>query len=244
MAERTLDADRDQLVGVVEDALDADHRMRAQQGNRGLRILQADIAALDRFGQDLGQLAGVDLQSDLERLLGRQARADAALLFAEDGFMQAQLSAPELLAPEGVVAEGLAPLVQHPFGVGGDAPVEIGAGFFDFGGRIGFGRPRSGYAARGKKREGERGSEATQAHGNFLRAFSLQEECPFLEYPKLGPLPIRTWYRSRGREFCLLRRRLGDPLRDRRRIVGSKPPCRPRSPPSWYSRSARPPRAG
>src|SRR5688572_13119874 len=112
MAEGAGEADAGQPLA-VEDPLHADHRMGPEERHRGLRVLQADVAFLDRLAQDLGQLADVDLQTQLERLLGRQAGADAALPVAGHRLVEAQLAAPEVLAAEAVVAEDLAAVVQE-----------------------------------------------------------------------------------------------------------------------------------
>ena len=73
----------DQAVALVEDSLDAHHRVGAQERDRGLRVLEVDGRGLERFDQDLRQLADVDLEPELERLLRRQPGADAALRLAE-----------------------------------------------------------------------------------------------------------------------------------------------------------------
>src|SRR5436190_16675487 len=118
MAERASDADRgDRLPVRGDDRLHADHGVGAEQLERGVDLLEADMAALDRFDEDAGQAGDVDLEPELQRLVRRDARPHAAMGGAGDGFMKAQLAAPERLAAERVVAEYLAAFPEHSLGV-------------------------------------------------------------------------------------------------------------------------------
>ncbi len=88
------------------------------------RLTAPSCSTSTRMRRDL---AHVDLQSGLQRLSRRETCSDAALLLAEDRLVQAQALAPEILAAERVVAEGLATFLQHAPRVFLDAAVEVRA---------------------------------------------------------------------------------------------------------------------
>ena len=126
MAEGAGDARRAQSPVRIEEAAHADHGVAPQQLRGDRRIVEVGV------GEDARrESVGVDLEPDRQGGVG--AHRLQSLMDAED-------PAPEHLVAERVVAEGLAPLVDHAAGVGGDGVVR--------------GR-RSPLARRDQRREGE-----------------------------------------------------------------------------------------
>jgi hypothetical protein len=123
MADRARDPDGRQVqavLGIVEEALHADDGVGLQQLEGRLLLVQADGAVAQDLPQHVGDGVEIHLQAQGEGLMRRQPRPDAVALGSGDGLVQAQLPAPEVLAAERVVPEGLPAFVDHPVGVGLD----------------------------------------------------------------------------------------------------------------------------
>jgi hypothetical protein len=128
VAEGALDAERAEPAILVEETGDPDDGVGAQQFQCRLWVVETDRAALEDFDERLRHGADIDLQAELQRLTGGDAGADAAEPRAGDRLMQLQLVAPERLAPEGVVAEDLAPVREQRSRVLVDLGVEASSG--------------------------------------------------------------------------------------------------------------------
>ena len=186
MTESAGDADRAHGLAIgVEERLHADDRVRAQELDRRVHFLEAHVPAANRLAEDARQLRDVDLEAELQRLVRRDARPDAAVRASRDRAMQLQLAAPECLAPERVGAEDLTPFLQHALGVLADV-VRPG---FDVAllrrdGRIGVDVARKVEATRhGQHRGGRRRNEEKSTHGNLLlscaqRTFGVPTSTP------------------------------------------------------------------
>jgi hypothetical protein len=79
-----------------------------------LGVSEIDGPALDRFDENFRENAGIDFQSELQRVFWFQALAHPAEALAGDGLVEPQPAAPEHFAPERVVAKDLPPLLEHP----------------------------------------------------------------------------------------------------------------------------------
>jgi hypothetical protein len=124
-----VNADRgeaERLALVVEEALHADHSPRLEQLERRLLLVQADRAALDRGGEDLGQLIDVDLESQRERLSRGEPRSHAAPFLAQDRLVESELPAPEVLVAECLPAEDFPAVVDQLLRRRVDRVAEIG----------------------------------------------------------------------------------------------------------------------
>lgn len=91
------------LVG-IEAAFDADHRIEAQQLDRGRRAIEIDRAATNRVDHARRQTSDIDLEAEPERLAWGDTR---------DRFVQTELTAEELLAAERVVAKHVAACLEQ-----------------------------------------------------------------------------------------------------------------------------------
>ena len=109
VAGRTGETHRRQPATAVEEALDADDGIQLQQRQRHRRVVQVDLAGLDRGRRLLRDRRRVDLEPGGQRGFRAEARADAAVLRAGDRAMQLQRVAPERLVSERVVAEDVPP---------------------------------------------------------------------------------------------------------------------------------------
>src|SRR5262249_29066170 len=86
---------------------------------------EVDLACRDFLLQRRRQRVRINLQADGERGLWRNPRTNPAVLLTGNGLVQLERVAPEGLAPEGVVAERLAALVQHRAGIARDLSIEV-----------------------------------------------------------------------------------------------------------------------
>src|SRR2546430_1373034 len=116
MADCARDSDRDELVA-LKFRLDADDRIGLQQFHGRLHVAEVDRAAFDRFAEDFGENAGVDLQTEFESVFRFEAVPDAAKSLACDRLIQAKLPGPEVFTAERIVSEDLPAFVEHPFRV-------------------------------------------------------------------------------------------------------------------------------
>ena len=77
------------------------------------RVVEVDLALLERVHERLGQSFDVHLEADGERRLRADAGAHAAVLLALDRLVELKLSAPVVLVTEGVEAEYLLALREQ-----------------------------------------------------------------------------------------------------------------------------------
>ena len=101
------------FLSLSNTPLDPHDRIGPQQLQRRLRAVEGDRALAHRLDQQLGDARDVGLEAGLERLVRRQARADAAQLLPQDGAVKLQLAAPECLAAEGIPAESRPPPLEE-----------------------------------------------------------------------------------------------------------------------------------
>src|SRR5262245_48518949 len=113
MAKRALDAHRDK-PRALEESLDSDHGVLAQEFQRDRQIVEADLSALDRHEYLPGQRIRVNLQAHEERSAWAYARANAPQTLSCDRLVETQQATPEGLVTERVVAESAPALLDHP----------------------------------------------------------------------------------------------------------------------------------
>src|SRR5688572_3114033 len=97
----------------VKNSLNANDGIFAEQVNRNGRIIQIDFAIFDGLNNPCRKRIGIDFETHGEGGLGRYARTDAAILGAENCFMESQLSAPKILTAERVGAKCSPPILYR-----------------------------------------------------------------------------------------------------------------------------------
>ena len=113
VAERALDADRLQGSVLVEESLDANHRVFLEQGQRGGWVVEIDFPFLDRADEISWQRIGIDLQPQGQCGFWAYARTDAAELLALNGVVEAKGVTPEGLATERIIPEDVSALSEE-----------------------------------------------------------------------------------------------------------------------------------
>src|SRR5687767_12222237 len=103
----TTDPDR------LKDSFNTNDGIFAEQVNCNGGIVQIDFAILDRVHSPCRKRIGIDFEPYREGGFGRYAGTDAAILGAENCFVQSQLSAPKILAAERVGAKCSPPILYR-----------------------------------------------------------------------------------------------------------------------------------
>ena len=109
MAERALDTDRGHgfALGIKEPG-DAEDGILAQEDERVRGVVEIEFTVANGAHKDSRQGVGVNLQAEIEHGLGRKGC---------DCFMQAERTAPEVFAAEGVEAKDFTPFLHHTHGI-------------------------------------------------------------------------------------------------------------------------------
>ncbi len=114
MAERAGDADARGTGSVpLVERLDAHDRIRLEQLERRLDVVEVGRAAANRGHGGSWELVEIDLEAELQRLSRREAGSHSAVPLAGDGAMELERVAPEILVAKRVVTEDISALLQH-----------------------------------------------------------------------------------------------------------------------------------
>src|SRR4051794_10169163 len=112
MAERALYAYRLQLLAIFgKESGQTDHSISLEEHKSARWIGEIDFSLIERVGYVLGNGVDIDLETELESLLGVEPMPFTAQLLASNCLMKLELAAPEILATEGVETKDLLALL-------------------------------------------------------------------------------------------------------------------------------------
>src|SRR5262245_15321746 len=103
MAEGALDTNRPEPFSIFrKESRQTDNSVSLQQHKSARRIGEINFPLVEGLGNILGNGVDIDLETELEGLLGAEAGSFATQLLPGNCLMQLELTAPIILATEGV----------------------------------------------------------------------------------------------------------------------------------------------
>src|SRR4029077_629975 len=113
MTERALDAHGIEAPLAVKMSSDPNHCVKFEQGQSGSRIIKVDLTVFDLLHQLCGKRVSIDFQTNTERRLRADTRADTTVLLPSNCLMKTEGAAPKGFVTESIEPENLLALLEH-----------------------------------------------------------------------------------------------------------------------------------